>query len=150
MFLFCLSGGEMPPYKLPFSDELCQHPTFEDMQVHVSRGRKRPAFPDAWKENNQVKRTKSLEMLVLIRDCVKPGSYSLRMLYVTRLFLQQKPTNVSYSLPFCITFTFAASMIQALLRIFLGWDICRPRIHPRYPQQWTDPAYQSNCARSPI
>ncbi|XP_033624844.1 bone morphogenetic protein receptor type-2-like [Asterias rubens] len=58
-------GGEMPPYKLPFSDELCQHPTFEDMQVHVSRGRKRPAFPDAWKENNQALRS----LKETIEDC---------------------------------------------------------------------------------
>ncbi|XP_022088502.1 bone morphogenetic protein receptor type-2-like [Acanthaster planci] len=58
-------GGNVPPYKLPFADELCQHPTFEDMQVHVSRGRKRPAFPDAWKENNQALRS----LKETIEDC---------------------------------------------------------------------------------
>ncbi|XP_038058132.1 bone morphogenetic protein receptor type-2-like [Patiria miniata] len=58
-------GGDVPPYKLPFSDELCPHPTFEDMQVHVSRGRKRPAFPDAWKENNQALRS----LKETIEDC---------------------------------------------------------------------------------
>ena len=39
---------------MPYQDDVGSHPTFDKMQALVSRDRTRPAFPDAWKENNQV------------------------------------------------------------------------------------------------
>lgn len=35
--------------------EAGNHPTFEDMQVLVSREKQRPKFPEAWKENSLVR-----------------------------------------------------------------------------------------------
>ena len=44
----------MPDYKLPFEAELGAHPTFEEMQLLVSRNKQRPLFHDVWKDSNQV------------------------------------------------------------------------------------------------
>lgn len=45
----------MPDYQMAFQAEAGNHPTFEDMQVLVSREKQRPKFPEAWKENSLVR-----------------------------------------------------------------------------------------------
>lgn len=47
-------GLEVPEYKLPFEAEIGLHPTFEQMQVLVSRHKARPLFPEVWKDSNLV------------------------------------------------------------------------------------------------
>lgn len=43
------NGVEVPPYKLPFENEVGLHPTFEQMQKVVSRHKARPLWPrEAW------------------------------------------------------------------------------------------------------
>lgn len=49
----CL-GESVPEYQMVFQAEAGNHPTFEDMQVLVSREKQRPKFPEAWKENSLV------------------------------------------------------------------------------------------------
>ena len=51
------AGLPVPDYQLPFTSELGQHPSFEDMQMFVSKHKLRPSFPDVWKDTNQVKYT---------------------------------------------------------------------------------------------
>ncbi|KAF4519107.1 hypothetical protein B566_EDAN010528 [Ephemera danica] len=41
---------ETPPYRLPFEAEIGLHPTFEQMQVLVSRHKARPLLPETWRE----------------------------------------------------------------------------------------------------
>ena len=48
-------GLPTPDYRLPFEAEVGVHPSFEDMQVAVSRNKLRPAFPDMWKNTNMVR-----------------------------------------------------------------------------------------------
>nr|XP_006816222.1 PREDICTED: uncharacterized protein LOC102810094 [Saccoglossus kowalevskii] len=50
-------GGPVPEYELPFMSEIGSHPSFEDVQVFVSREKRRPAFPDAWKKNHHAIRS---------------------------------------------------------------------------------------------
>ncbi|KAM9767112.1 bone morphogenetic protein receptor type-2-like isoform 1-T1 [Menidia menidia] len=45
-------GESVPEYQMAFQAEAGNHPTFEDMQVLVSREKQRPKFPEAWKENS--------------------------------------------------------------------------------------------------
>uniref|UniRef100_A0A1A8JCA8 receptor protein serine/threonine kinase n=1 Tax=Nothobranchius kuhntae TaxID=321403 RepID=A0A1A8JCA8_NOTKU len=45
-------GESVPDYQMAFQVEAGNHPTFEDMQVLVSREKQRPKFPEAWKENS--------------------------------------------------------------------------------------------------
>ncbi|XP_077571430.1 bone morphogenetic protein receptor type-2 [Stigmatopora nigra] len=45
-------GESVPEYQVAFQAEAGNHPTFEDMQVLVSREKQRPKFPEAWKENS--------------------------------------------------------------------------------------------------
>lgn len=47
-------GESVPDYQMAFQAEAGNHPTFEDMQVLVSREKQRPKFPEAWKENSLV------------------------------------------------------------------------------------------------
>ena len=49
-----VSGLPTPDYRLPFEAEVGAHPTFEEMQVAVSRNKLRPSFPDMWKNTNTV------------------------------------------------------------------------------------------------
>jgi len=49
-----MSGLPAPDYRLPFEAEVGAHPTFEEMQVAVSRNKLRPGFPDLWKDTNMV------------------------------------------------------------------------------------------------
>jgi len=44
----------VPEYQMAFQAEAGNHPSFEDMQVLVSREKQRPKFPEAWKENSLV------------------------------------------------------------------------------------------------
>ncbi|KAI8497057.1 Bone morphogenetic protein receptor type-2 [Branchiostoma belcheri] len=55
----------VPDYMQPFQAELGQHPTFEELQVIVSREKRRPLLSDAWRENSQA--VKSLKET--IEDC---------------------------------------------------------------------------------
>ncbi|XP_052420674.1 bone morphogenetic protein receptor type-2 isoform X2 [Carassius gibelio] len=45
-------GEAVPDYQMAFQAEAGNHPSFEDMQVMVSREKQRPKFPEAWKENS--------------------------------------------------------------------------------------------------
>lgn len=45
-------GETVPEYQMAFQTEAGNHPSFEDMQVLVSREKQRPKFPEAWKENS--------------------------------------------------------------------------------------------------
>ncbi|XP_045209130.2 bone morphogenetic protein receptor type-2-like [Mercenaria mercenaria] len=46
-------GCPMPEFALPYQNEAGCHPSFEEMQVHVSRNKVRPKFPEVWKDYNQ-------------------------------------------------------------------------------------------------
>ncbi|XP_059470516.1 bone morphogenetic protein receptor type-2 isoform X2 [Neocloeon triangulifer] len=48
-------GLETPPYKLPFELEIGLRPSFEDMQVLVSRRKSRPLLPDKWRDSQCVR-----------------------------------------------------------------------------------------------
>lgn len=50
------TGESVPEYQMAFQTEVGNHPTFEDMQVLVSREKQRPKFPEAWKENSLVRK----------------------------------------------------------------------------------------------
>lgn len=43
--------GAVPNYKLPFEEEVGQHPSLEDMQECVVHKKLRPAFKDSWKSH---------------------------------------------------------------------------------------------------
>ncbi|XP_055763995.1 bone morphogenetic protein receptor type-2-like isoform X2 [Salvelinus fontinalis] len=45
-------GDSVPDFQVAFQAEAGNHPSFEDMQVLVSREKQRPKFPEAWKENS--------------------------------------------------------------------------------------------------
>ncbi|XP_042173888.1 bone morphogenetic protein receptor type-2a [Oncorhynchus tshawytscha] len=45
-------GESVPDLQVAFQAEAGNHPSFEDMQVLVSREKQRPKFPEAWKENS--------------------------------------------------------------------------------------------------
>ncbi|KAM4024312.1 bone morphogenetic protein receptor type-2 [Anomaloglossus baeobatrachus] len=45
-------GESVPDHQMAFQAEAGNHPSFEDMQVLVSREKQRPKFPEAWKENS--------------------------------------------------------------------------------------------------
>lgn len=53
-FLCFFEGEAVPDYQMAFQAEAGNHPSFEDMQVMVSREKQRPKFPEAWKENSLV------------------------------------------------------------------------------------------------
>jgi len=59
-----LPGLPTPDYRLPFEAEVGAHPSFEEMQVAVSRNKLRPAFPDLWKNTNLVLLTATLFCLM--------------------------------------------------------------------------------------
>jgi len=58
-------GLPTPDYRLPFEAEVGAHPSFEEMQVAVSRNKLRPAFSDMWKDTNMVLLTAVLLYLYL-------------------------------------------------------------------------------------
>lgn len=58
-------GVEVPEYKLPFENEVGLNPTFEQMQVLVTRHKARPLFPDIWKDSNPAIRS----LKETIEDC---------------------------------------------------------------------------------
>nr|CAD7439695.1 unnamed protein product [Timema bartmani] len=57
-------GAETPPYRLPFEAEVGHHPSFEQMQVMVSRHKSRPLFPELWKDWTAVRLVRET-----IEDC---------------------------------------------------------------------------------
>ncbi|XP_043931029.1 bone morphogenetic protein receptor type-2 [Protopterus annectens] len=58
-------GEAVPDYQMAFQAEVGNHPSFEDMQVLVSREKQRPKFPEAWKENSLAVRS----LKETIEDC---------------------------------------------------------------------------------
>ncbi|XP_021341676.1 uncharacterized protein LOC110442406 isoform X2 [Mizuhopecten yessoensis] len=58
-------GVPTPDYMLPFQKEAGNHPTFEEMQILVSRNKVRPKFPAVWKDYNQAIRA----LKETIEDC---------------------------------------------------------------------------------
>ncbi|XP_076437402.1 uncharacterized protein LOC143276663 [Babylonia areolata] len=50
-------GAPVPEYTPPFQTEIGSSPTFEEMQLMVVRAKKRPRFPEVWKETNQAVRS---------------------------------------------------------------------------------------------
>uniref|UniRef100_A0A1B6E1Y6 receptor protein serine/threonine kinase n=1 Tax=Clastoptera arizonana TaxID=38151 RepID=A0A1B6E1Y6_9HEMI len=48
-------GCEIPPYEMPFEAEIGHHPTFEQMQVLVTRNKARPLFPEYWRDCPRVR-----------------------------------------------------------------------------------------------
>ncbi|XP_044526581.1 bone morphogenetic protein receptor type-2 [Gracilinanus agilis] len=59
------AGESVPEYQMAFQTEVGNRPTFEDMQVLVSREKQRPRFPEAWKENSLAVRS----LKETIEDC---------------------------------------------------------------------------------
>ena len=55
-----VTGLPVPEYQLPFQAEVGTHPSFDAMQLLVSRNKARPLFPDVWKINNQVRVTMAM------------------------------------------------------------------------------------------
>ncbi|KAL4635822.1 bone morphogenetic protein receptor type-2-like [Arapaima gigas] len=58
-------GETVPDYQMAFQTEAGNHPSFEDMQVLVSREKQRPKFPEAWKENSLAVRS----LKETVEDC---------------------------------------------------------------------------------
>jgi bone morphogenetic protein receptor type-2 len=52
--IYILLGVPVPDYTLPYQKEAGLHPTFEEMQILVSRNKVRPKFSEVWKDYNQV------------------------------------------------------------------------------------------------
>uniref|UniRef100_A0A3Q3R1T1 receptor protein serine/threonine kinase n=1 Tax=Monopterus albus TaxID=43700 RepID=A0A3Q3R1T1_MONAL len=50
-------GEAVPDYQLAFQAELGNHPSFEDMQILITREKYRPRFPEAWKEDSLMLRS---------------------------------------------------------------------------------------------
>lgn len=74
----------MPEFQTAFQIEVGNHPTFEDMQVLVSREKQRPKFPEAWKENSLVRKAKeksytafSFELMMLLECECRNGALLL-------------------------------------------------------------------------
>lgn len=64
-FYDVLSGLEVPEYKMPYEAEIGFHPSFEQMQVLISRNKARPLFPEVWKDSNPAIRS----LKETIEDC---------------------------------------------------------------------------------
>ena len=78
-------GIEVPAYKQPFEHEIGLHPTFEQMQVLVTRHKARPLFPDIWKDSNPAIRS----LKETIEDCWDPDAEArLTALCVEERFLE--------------------------------------------------------------
>nr|XP_023661644.1 bone morphogenetic protein receptor type-2-like [Paramormyrops kingsleyae] len=68
IFMRCVDlfpGEAVPDYQMAFQAEAGNHPSFEDMQVLVSREKQRPKFPEAWKENSLAVRS----LKETVEDC---------------------------------------------------------------------------------
>lgn len=44
--------GPVPDYRLPFEEEVGQHPTLEDMQESVVQRKIRPTIPQTWRHHS--------------------------------------------------------------------------------------------------
>jgi len=66
--MFVLKGLPTPDYQLPFEKDVGLHPSLEEMQVLVAKNRKRPTFPDTWKDTNQVR------SVGLNKNCTSTGA----------------------------------------------------------------------------
>lgn len=58
-------GVAVPEYMLPYQAEVGVHPSFEEMQILVCGNKKRPLFPDVWKDSNMAIHT----LKETIEDC---------------------------------------------------------------------------------
>ena len=58
-------GIKVPDYKQPFELEIGSHPTYEQMQVLVTKHKARPLFPGIWKDSNPAIRS----LKETIEDC---------------------------------------------------------------------------------
>uniref|UniRef100_A0A8C9WFQ9 receptor protein serine/threonine kinase n=1 Tax=Scleropages formosus TaxID=113540 RepID=A0A8C9WFQ9_SCLFO len=63
-------GETVPEYQMAYQAEAGNHPSFEDMQVLVSREKQRPKFPEAWKENSLAVRS----LKETVEDCWDPDA----------------------------------------------------------------------------
>ncbi|XP_067685696.1 bone morphogenetic protein receptor type-2-like [Haliotis asinina] len=63
-------GAPVPEYMLPYQAEAGPHPSFEDMQLLVTRRKRRPRFPEVWKDTNQAVRC----LKETIEDCWDPDA----------------------------------------------------------------------------
>lgn len=64
--------GPIPEYRLPFEEEVGQHPTLEDMQESVVQRKVRPAIQENWKNHAVCKKeygvtTNSYMLLFFVR-----------------------------------------------------------------------------------
>ncbi|XP_063068990.1 bone morphogenetic protein receptor type-2-like [Engraulis encrasicolus] len=109
-------GESVPEYQMAFQAEAGNHPSFEDMQLLVSREKQRPKFPEAWKENSLAVRSlketmddcwdqdaearltaqcaeERLAELMLIWDRSKPVSPTLNPMTTTALHNERNLTS---------------------------------------------------------
>lgn len=54
LLMLCITGCPVPDYQMPYQQEAGSQPTFEEMQILVSRNKVRPKFPEVWQSHNQV------------------------------------------------------------------------------------------------
>ncbi|MBN3270395.1 BMPR2 protein, partial [Polyodon spathula] len=73
------------------------HPTFEDMQVLVSREKQRPKFPEAWKENSLVRRKLTLSQEIIVQF-YKSRSCSLLCISIVKMYFPSTPGHYCHSL----------------------------------------------------
>lgn len=74
--------GPIPEYRLPFEEEVGQHPTLEDMQESVVQRKVRPNIPEHWR-NNPV-------------SFMFKGACPL-CVFLVRFFIRIKRRNIFYS-----------------------------------------------------
>lgn len=55
VYIVDVEGCPVPDYQMPYQQEAGLQPTFEEMQILVSRNKVRPKFPDVWPSHNQVR-----------------------------------------------------------------------------------------------
>ena len=87
-------GETVPEYQMAFQAEAGNHPSFEDMQVLVSREKQRPKFPEAWKENSLV-RSVCVYLRVPVRE---RDRYSMKMCVYIYIYRKQQVLSFSCGL----------------------------------------------------
>lgn len=65
VFIVDVEGCPVPDYQMPYQQEAGLQPTFEEMQILVSRNKVRPKFPDVWPSHNQVRFSRSWKIPVV-------------------------------------------------------------------------------------
>ncbi|XP_074652382.1 uncharacterized protein LOC141906846 [Tubulanus polymorphus] len=78
-------GQPVNEYEAPFHSELGTHPTLEEMQLLVSRNKRRPLYPPAWRDSNEAIRL----LKETIDDCWdQDGEARLTALCVEERFIE--------------------------------------------------------------